>query len=72
MFSKNQLINMNYSKNYSSFGYIKNNMNELDDNKLYKLYATNNTTLSGGREHIAFPSNQILKEIDYIKYNLMK
>ena len=72
MFSKNQLINMNYNKNFSSFGYIKNNMNELDDNKLYKLYATNNATLSGGREHMAFPSNQILKEIDYIKYNLMK
>lgn len=41
MFSKSQILNMNYDKKYSASPWIKN-LNTLEDNKLYKLYATKN------------------------------
>jgi len=72
MFTKRQLINMNYDKKYSSFGWIKNIENNNDDNKSYKLYATNEASLSSGRKYIALPSDKILTANDYLKYNIMK
>lgn len=72
MFSKSQLITMNYDKKYSSSGWIKNINSNLDDKKLFKLYATTNASLSSGREYIALPSDKILTANDYIKYNIMK
>jgi hypothetical protein len=72
MFTKNQLLSMNSDKKYSSFGWITNIDNVKDDNKLYKLYATNNASLSSGREHIALPSDKILTANDYLKLNIMK
>jgi hypothetical protein len=62
---------MNYDKNYSSCGWIKN-INDLDDNKIYKLYATKNATLSSGREFIALPSDKSLTANDYLKNNIIK
>ena len=72
MFTKRQLTDMNYDKKYSSFGWIKNIENNNDDNKLFKLYATNKSSLSSGREYIALPSDKILTANDYLKYNIMK
>lgn len=73
MFTKSQLLAMNSDKKYSSFGgWITNVENIKDDNKLYKLYATNNASLSSGREHIALPSDKILTANDYLKLNIMK
>ena len=71
MFTKNQLLTMNSDKKYSSFGWITN-VENIVDNKLYKLYATNNASLSSGREHIALPSDKILTANDYLKLNIMK
>ena len=74
MFTKSQLLNMNYDKKYSSSPWIKNadfsNSHSLDDTKLYKLYATKNTSLSSGREYIAFPTNKNLTSADILKYNI--
>ena len=61
---------MNYDKKYSSVGWIKN-INEINDDKLFKLYATNYSSLSG-REYIALPSDKILTDNDYFKYNIFK
>ena len=73
MFTKSQLLAMNSDKKYSSFGgWITNVENIKDDNKLYKLYATNNASLSSGRQHIALPSDKILTTNDYLKLNIMK
>jgi hypothetical protein len=74
MFTKRELLNMNCNQKYSSFGFIKNieNDNSVNDNKLFKLYATNNASLSNGREYIALPSDKILTNNDYLKYNIMK
>lgn len=74
MFTKRELLNMNYNKKYSSSGFIKNieNNNCVDDNKSFKLYATNKASLSSGREYIALPSDKILTNSDYLKYNIMK
>jgi hypothetical protein len=71
MFTKTQLFDMNYDKKYSSFGWIKNIEKTCDDNKLFKLYATNKSSLSG-REYIALPSDKILTASDYLKYDIMK
>jgi hypothetical protein len=71
MFTKSQLNSMNYNRQYSSGRWI-NTDNSLDDNKLYKLYATGNATISSGREYIALPSDKILTENDYVKYNIQK
>ena len=74
MFSKSQLLNMNYDKKYSSSPWIKNadfnNLDNLDNNKLYKLYATKNASLSSGREYIALPADKILTFRDISKYNI--
>ena len=71
MFTKRKLVTMNYDTQYSSVGWIKN-INDLDDSKLYNLYATKNAALSSGREYIALPSDQILTDNDYLKYNITK
>ena len=71
MFTKSQLLAMNYDKKYSSFGWITN-LENIRDNKLYKLYATNNASLSSGREHIALPFDEELTANHYLKYNIMK
>jgi len=61
MFTKSQLLIMNSDKKYSSFGgWIKNLETIKHDNKLYKLYAINNASLTSGREHIALPSDMII------------
>lgn len=44
------------SDKYGTSGWIKNG-NKLDENTQYKLYPTNKSTISGGREYIALPSN---------------
>lgn len=72
MFTKRQLSNMNSNIKYSSGGWIKNIDNNMDDNKLFKLYATNNASISSGREYIALPSDNILTTSDYLKYNILK
>lgn len=71
MFSKSQLLNMNSDTKYSSSGWIKN-INDIDDTKLFKLYATKNASLSSGRQYIALPSNMSLTTADYSKYNIIK
>lgn len=62
---------MNFDTNYSSVGGWIKNINNLDDTQLFKLYATNNSSVSG-REYIALPSDKILTTNDYFKYNIMK
>lgn len=71
MFTKRQLHSMNNNRQYTSGRWI-NTENSLDDNKLYKLYATGNATLASGRKYIALPSDKILSDIDYLKYNIIK
>jgi hypothetical protein len=70
---------MNYDKKYFSSPWIKNadylnsnNLDKLDNNKLYKLYATKNASLSSGREYIALPADKILTNQDISKYNIQK
>lgn len=73
MFTKTELYNMNYDPKYSSTGWIKNIDNKnIDDKKLYKLYATNNSSISTGTEYIALPADQVLSTNDYLKYNISK
>jgi hypothetical protein len=69
-YSKSKLENMNYDRKYGS-NWITN-VNKIDDNQRYKLYATNDATISSGRKYVALPANKILSEGDYQKYNLMK
>lgn len=71
MFTKSQLNAMNYNRQYSSGRWI-NTDNSLDDNKLYKLYATKESSLGSGRKYVALPSDKILNDDDYFKYNIMK
>lgn len=71
MYSKSQLIKMNNDPKYSSFSWI-NNINNLDDNKLYNLHATTDASISCGRKYIAIESNVKLSTQDYDKYNIMK
>ena len=70
MFTKEKLLNMNSDNKYSSFGWIKN-INNLNDNTLFTLHATNDNSL-GGRKYVALPANQKLTANDYVKYNIMK
>ena len=70
MFTKSKLFNMNNDNRYSSFGWITN-MNDLNDTKLYTLYATTNNSLCG-REYIALPSDKILTDDDYLRYKISK
>lgn len=75
MFTKSQLNNMNYDMRFSSSPWITiiadKNTNKENDN-LYKLYPTNNSSISTGREYIALPFDKILSSNDYIKYNIDK
>ena len=71
MYTKSQLESMNNNKKYSSSGWIKN-IDNIDNNKVYKIYATSNATLSSGREYIALPVDKILTEKDYIEYKIFK
>ncbi len=75
MFTKSQLNNMNYDTNFSSLPWIKiienKNINR-DDTDLYKLYPTNNFSISSGREYIALPADKILSQCDFFKYNINK
>jgi hypothetical protein len=70
MFTKSKLISMNCDRQFSSMPWI-NLENAKDENISYKIYATNNATLSG-REYIALPSTKIISSNDYSKYNIMK
>jgi hypothetical protein len=72
MFTKSKLFNMNNDRKYSSFGWIKNLDSNMDDNKLYKLYPLKSSSITNGREYIALPSDKILTNNDYLKYNIMK
>ena len=72
MFTKSQLNNMNYDMRFSSSPWITIIENAKEKNDLYKLYATNNSSLSLGREYIAFPIDKILSSNDYLKYNIDK
>jgi hypothetical protein len=77
MFTKTQLNNMNYDMRFSSSPWIKiiaekNTDIYKENNDLYKLYPTNNSSISAGREYIALPFDKILSSNDYIKYNIDK
>ena len=72
MYTTRQLRSMNCDKKYSSSKWIKNAEDNLDDNKIYKLYATRDASLSSGRLHIALPSDKVLTTQDYERYNIMK
>ena len=73
MFTKSQINNMNYDTKFSSLPWIKiienKNINK-DDTNLYKLYPTNNFSISAGREYIALPADKILSSTDFFKYNI--
>jgi hypothetical protein len=71
MYSKSQLIKMNYDRNYSSSSWI-NNINSLDDKKLYNLHATTDASLSSGRKYVAIPSDIKLSAQDNNNYKIMK
>ena len=71
MFCKSKLISMDRDHKYASSSWIKN-INTLNDNQEYKLYATNKSSISSGREYIALPVNKILTKEDYINYDIMK
>jgi hypothetical protein len=64
---------MNYNSNkYGSSQWIQN-VNELKPNTQnieYKLYPTNMSTIAGGREYIALPSNTKITWNIKEKYNL--
>ena len=77
MFTKSQLNNMNYDMRFSSSPWIKiienKNMNmNKDDYDLYKLYPTNNYSVSTGREYIAFPIDKTFSSAELLKYNINK
>ena len=77
MFTKSQLNNMNYDMRFSSSPWIKiienKNMNmNKDDYDLYKLYPTNNYSVSTGREYIAVPIDKTFSSTELLKYNIDK
>ena len=67
MYSQSQLLSMNQDTKYASSSWIKN-VNNLDSSKSYTLYATNNASVSTGRQYIALPTNHKLTNSDYITY----
>jgi len=71
--SLTSLHQMNYNSNkYGSSQWIQN-VNELKPNTQnieYKLYPTNMSTIAGGREYIALPSNTKITWNIKEKYNL--
>ena len=72
MFTRSQINNMNYDMRFSSSPWITIIENVKDNYDLYKLYSTNNCSISNGREYIAFPADKVLTTADYLKYNIMK
>ncbi len=72
MFTKSQIDIMNYDMRFYSSPWITIIENAKEKNDLYKLYATNNSSLSLGREYIAFPIDKVLSSNDYLKYNINK
>jgi hypothetical protein len=73
MFTKSQLNNMNYDMRFSSSPWItiiesKNTDTYKENNDLYKLYPTNNCSITTGR----VPFDKILSPTDLIKYNIDK
>jgi len=77
MFTKSQLNNMNYDMRFSSSPWItiiegKNTDTYKEDSDLYKLYPTNNFSISTGREYIALPADKILSSTDFLNYNINK
>ena len=77
MFTKSQINNMNYDMRFSSSPWItiiesKNTDTYKDNSDLYKLYPTNNCSISTGREYIALPFDKILSPSDLLKYNISK
>ena len=75
MFTKSQLKNMNYDMRFSSSPWITIIENKNTDNSnydLYKLYPTNNNSISTGREYVALPADKILSFSDCSKYNISK
>ena len=71
MYTTRQLISMNCDKKYSASKWIKNAEDNLDDKKIYKLYATREASLSSGRIHIALPSDKVLTAQDYVTFNII-
>ena len=75
MFTKSQLNNMNYDMRFSSSPWIKiieNKNTNKDDYDLYKLYPTNNYSVSTGREYIAVPIDKTFSSVELLKYNIDK
>lgn len=75
MFTKSQLKNMNYDMRFSSSPWItiiENKNTYKEDSDLYKLYPTNNNSISTGRQYIALPFDKILSSSDFSKYNISK
>ena len=75
MFTKSQLNNMNYDMRFSSSPWIKiieNKNTNKDDYDLYKLYPTNNYSVSTGREYIAVPIDKTFSSAELLKYNINK
>jgi|LakMenE18May11ns_1017448.scaffolds.fasta_scaffold9782861_2 hypothetical protein len=75
MFTKSQLNNMNYDMRFSSSPWIKiieNKNTNKDDYDLYKLYPTNNYSVSTGREYIAVPIDKTFSSAELLKYNIDK
>ena len=71
MFTKSQINNMNYDMKYSSSPWITV-VKDKNTTDLYKLYPTNNISISSGREYIALPANTVLSDSDFSKYNISK
>jgi hypothetical protein len=68
---------MNYDMRFSSSPWIKiiadkNTNTHKENDDLYKLYPTNNCSISAGREYIALPFDKILSPSDLLKYNIDK
>ena len=68
--SLTKLHQMNYNSNkYGSSQWITN-VNTSTPNTEYKLYPTNMSTIAGGREYVALPSNTKITWDIKEKYNL--
>ena len=51
---------------------IENKNTNKDDYDLYKLYPTNNYSVSTGREYIAVPIDKTFSSAELLKYNIDK
>ena len=75
MFTRSQLTNMNYDMRFSSSLWIRIIEDKNTDNSnydLYKLYHTNNSSMTTGTSYIAFPIDKVLSYNDFVKYNISK